>query len=152
MSPIRFDAEVIDMGPACAVEVPDRVAEALGGKRVPVQVTIRGFTFPTTTAVMGGRLLIGLNKANREGTGVKAGDKVKVSVERDEQQRVVEPPEELVAGFRKLPKAKATWEALSYTHQREYAEWITGAKKAETRASRAAKALEKLASGAKTYR
>ncbi len=134
------------------VELPDEVVEALGGKRVPVTVTVNGFTFSTTTAVMGGKNLVGFNTANKKAAGVEAGVPVEVVLEVDTAPRVVEVPAELAAAFRSHKAAKATWESLSYSHQREYAEWITSAKKAETRERRVAQAVEKLDAGAKTYR
>jgi uncharacterized protein YdeI (YjbR/CyaY-like superfamily) len=65
---------------------------------------------------------------------------------------VIEAPPELAAAFEVDATAKATWAALSYTHQREYAQWITEAKKPETRERRAAQAVERLAAGQKTFR
>jgi uncharacterized protein YdeI (YjbR/CyaY-like superfamily) len=44
-------------------------------------------------------------------------------------------------------KARAAYEKLSYTHRREYAEWIAGAKRQETRERRAARALGMLEAG-----
>ena len=44
-------------------------------------------------------------------------------------------------------KAAATFNAFSYSHKKEYAEWITGAKTDETRNKRTAKAIEMLAEG-----
>ena len=117
-----------------------------------VKVTVNGLTFRTTTAVMGGRPLIGFNTANRKAAGVEPGVPVSITVENDTEPRVVEPPEELVAAFRTHKVAKATWSKLSYSHQREYAEWITSAKKPETREARVAKAIERLDAGASSYR
>lgn len=134
------------------VELPDEVVEALGGKRVPVKVTVNGFTCATTTAVMGGRNLVGFNTANKQAAGLEAGVEVEVQLEADVEPRVVEVPAELAKAFRTHKAAKATWASLSYSHQREYAEWITGAKKAETRERRVAQAIEKLDAGAKSYR
>jgi len=147
----RWTTTIIDVGPALAIEVPDEVLVALGGKRVPVDVTLNGTTFKTTTAVMGGKQLIGINKANRTATGVSPGDELTVVVERDEAPRVIEPPAELKAAFKANKAAAATWKGLSYSHQREYADWIDGAKKAETRERRVTQAVEKLEAG-KTYR
>lgn len=148
MAKRRFTAEVIDG----AVEIPDRVVEALGGQRVPVRVTVNRFTFTTTTAVMGGRRFIGFNKANRTGAGIEDGQTITVLVERDTTPRVIEAPPELAAAFAADATAKAMWDALSYSHQREYAQWITEAKKPETRERRAAQAIERLAAGQKTFR
>jgi hypothetical protein len=46
--------------------------------------------------------------------------------------------------------ARARWDSLPPSHQREYAEWITSAKKAETRDRRVAEAVKMLALGRKT--
>lgn len=60
-----------------------------------------------------------------------------------------ETPEELVAAFalKKHAKARATWEGFAPSHRREYVEWITEAKRAETRAKRVDQTLEWLAEG-----
>jgi hypothetical protein len=125
-------------------DVPFDPKAELGKVRAPVRVTINGFTFPTTIASMGGRTFIGLNKANREGTGVKAGQTVNVLVELDEAPRVVTVPADLKKALSKSKKAKAGWERLSYTHQREHVQAIEEAKKPETRARRIEKCVAML--------
>ena len=42
------------------------------------------------------------------------------------------------------PAAKAAWEGLSFTHQKEHAQALEGAKKPETRALRLQKTLQML--------
>jgi len=152
MASVTIETDILDMGPAVAVELDEEVLDRLGGKRVPVTVTINGFTFRTTTATMGGRRLVGLNKANKTGAGVEAGDRVKVTIANDTEERVVEVPPDLAKAMGRSKAAKTTWAALAYTNQREYAEWITGAKKTETRERRVAQAVERLAAGTKTPR
>jgi hypothetical protein len=152
MAKKRFKAEVNDMGPALSVDIPDEVLAALGGKVVPVTVNVNGYSFRARTAVMGGRQLLGFNKVNRAGAGIEAGQVITITIENDTAPRVVEAPPELAAAFKKNKKAKSTWDALSYSHQREYAEWITSAKKAETRERRATKAIEMLTAGEKSPR
>lgn len=56
-------------------------------------------------------------------------------------------PEELEAVLRKDPTAWANWDAFTYSHKKEYAEWVTDAKKDETRKRRIAQALEKIREG-----
>jgi hypothetical protein len=152
MASFTFDIEIQDMGPALAIVVPDDVVDGLGGKSVPVLVTVKDFTFRARTAVMGGRNLVGINRANRTASGVEPGEVVTVVLAADDAPRVVEVPPELADGLAADDHARQTWESLSYSHQREYAEWITGAKKAETRERRVATAVEKLAQGAKSPR
>jgi antitoxin (DNA-binding transcriptional repressor) of toxin-antitoxin stability system len=150
MASVTFETEIVDMGPAVAVELTDELLDALGGKRVLVTVTINGYTFRTTTATMGGRRLVGLNKANKTAAGVEAGERVTVTVANDTSPRVVEVPPDLAKALKRSKSASATWGGLAYTHQREYAEWITGAKRDETRQRRVAQAIERLQSGTKT--
>ena len=56
-------------------------------------------------------------------------------------------PQDLAAVLRDTPAAKATFDRLTPSQRREYLEWITGAKRDETRAKRVATALEWLAEG-----
>jgi uncharacterized protein YdeI (YjbR/CyaY-like superfamily) len=60
---------------------------------------------------------------------------------------VVRIPEDLAAALKKNKKAQAAFEAFSPSHRREYVEWITDAKGAETRARRLQTALEWIAEG-----
>jgi uncharacterized protein YdeI (YjbR/CyaY-like superfamily) len=56
-------------------------------------------------------------------------------------------PADLAAAFKKSKQAQAGFDALSPSHKREYLEWITEAKGAETRARRLAQAIEWMAEG-----
>ena len=59
----------------------------------------------------------------------------------------VKSPAELLAALRKSPKARATYEAFPPSKQREYVEWLTGAKQEATRLRRLATAIEWMAEG-----
>ncbi|MBI3363521.1 MAG: YdeI/OmpD-associated family protein [Ignavibacteriae bacterium] len=56
-------------------------------------------------------------------------------------------PDYFVAALRKNKKALVTFESFSYSHKKEYLEWITEAKTEETRNSRLATAVEWMAEG-----
>ena len=56
-------------------------------------------------------------------------------------------PAELAAALRKHASARSTFESLSPSHRREYLEWITEAKRADTRARRIATTIEWLTAG-----
>jgi len=58
-----------------------------------------------------------------------------------------EVPEDLTAALKKSAKARKTFEAFSPSHRREYIEWITEAKREETRAKRLATTIEWLTEG-----
>jgi hypothetical protein len=61
--------------------------------------------------------------------------------------RAVEIPFELQTALNKNKQAAAYYESLPFSHKREYVQWITGAKKGETKAKRAEKTLEMLTAG-----
>ena len=62
------------------------------------------------------------------------------------KQELVVPPV-LVAALKKNARAKETFEDFSYSHRKEYVEWISEAKQEETRARRLATAIEWLSQG-----
>ena len=114
--------------------VPADVVAALGArKRPPVRVTIGPHTFRSTVAAYGDDFYLPLNAANRKAAGVVAGDDVVVGVELDEEPSVVEVPSDLADALAGDPEAAAAFAALSYSHQREFVEWINEAKRPATR-------------------
>jgi uncharacterized protein YdeI (YjbR/CyaY-like superfamily) len=56
-------------------------------------------------------------------------------------------PADMLSAIKKNKKAQAAYKAFSPSHQREYIEWITGAKSDETRHRRLATAIEWMAEG-----
>ena len=77
--------------------------------------------------------------------GVKAPPKP-----RGERKELV-VPDDLAARLKRNAKARATFEGFPYGKRKEYVEWITGAKRDETRAQRLATTLEWLAEGKALY-
>jgi Bacteriocin-protection, YdeI or OmpD-Associated/Domain of unknown function (DUF1905) len=125
------------------VELPLDVPALSGGKRPPVRGTINGAPFRSTIAVYGGRYLLGLNREVREAAGgVAVGDTVVIEVERDDEERTVEVPDDLRAALD--ADLLAFFDSLSFTHRREYVEWLEEAKREETRRRRVEKAVELL--------
>ena len=144
---MRFRTTILTAGKtATGIEVPADVVEALGSsKRPPVRVTINGYTYRNTIAVMGGKYMVGVSAEHRAGAGVGGGgDEIDVDIELDDQPRTVEIPTELSKALAKDKVAKAAFDALSYTNQRRHVEGITGAKTEETRQRRLAKTLAEL--------
>jgi hypothetical protein len=128
-------------------EVPLDVPAVFGKARAPVRGTINGHPFRSTVAVYGGRSYLPVRKALREAAGVAAGDPVVIELEADAQPRTVDPPPDLAAALAAAPEARAAFEGLSFTHQREYAEWVAEAKREATRRRRVAQAVEMLRDG-----
>jgi hypothetical protein len=132
-------------GGAFVVLPADVLIELGGGHRFRVTGTLNGVEFAGSTMPMGGgRVLLGLHKATRQAAGSEIGDLVEVQVERDDRPREVSIPAELAAALAADPAAEAAFERLSFSHRREYAEWVAGAKRAETRARRVAQTIERL--------
>ena len=129
---------------ATGIIVPPEIVEKLGGgKRAPVRVTINGYTYRSTVFVMGGKFLVGVAAEHRVKAKVKGGDKIEVTLELDDAPRTVELPADLAAALKKA-KARAAFDALSFTHRKEHVRAIEEAKAPETRARRIAKAVEKV--------
>ena len=63
----------------------------------------------------------------------------------------VKPPADLLAALKNNAKARATFDALTPSKQREYVEWLTEAKREATRSTRLATAIEWLAAGRSRY-
>lgn len=137
---------------ATFLRVPADVVAALGTRKRPaVRVTVGDHTFRSTIAVYGDEFLLPLNAANRAAAGVTAGDDVDVVLELDTAVRIVDVPDDLRTALEADRDAAAAFDALSYSHRREYVDWITEAKRPATRQRRVAGTIERVLAG-KTQR
>jgi hypothetical protein len=143
----RFEATLEQHGSGTLAEVPFDVRAVFGKARAPVRGTVNGHPFRTTVAVYGGRYFLGFRREIREAAGFGDGDRLSIELELDDEPRTVEVPAELEAALAAAPEAKEAFDALSYTHRREYAEWVSGAKRAETRRARVERAVGMLRDG-----
>lgn len=127
--------------------VPKEVMAKLSSrKRLPVKVRINQYEYQSTITPVGGEYCIPVRKEVREAAGVSGGDSITVSLEPDLEPRTVSMPDDLARSLRTHKGAEAAFEAMSYTHRKEYVQWIEGAKRSETRAKRIAQAVERLTS------
>jgi uncharacterized protein YdeI (YjbR/CyaY-like superfamily) len=83
--------------------------------------------------------------AERNSPGAKSATKPKPKTKA--AAAVLTVPDDLKARLAKNKKAATTFENFSPSHRREYIEWITSAKREETRSKRLDTALEWLAEG-----
>jgi hypothetical protein len=125
------------------------VKKTFGSARAKVKATVNGVELRTTVAVYGGVSYVGFRKEVRDAMGIALGDRIEVKLEADTHERVVDVPDDLLRALAKDPKAKRAFDALAFTHRKEYALWVAGAKKAETRATRVAKTIRMLKAGTK---
>jgi hypothetical protein len=149
MGKLKFKTTLQPRGPAAAVILTDdQVADVGEGKKTfPVKATVNGHTWSGRVARMGGENLLGMNKAVRGDAGVEAGDEVDVVVELDSAPREVEVPPALSAALKKDKAAGKLFDALAYSHRKEFARWVAEAKKEETRDRRVEQAIEMLHAG-----
>jgi hypothetical protein len=149
MDPLQFKAELLGGGPGGAwtyVQVPFSVPDVFGRKgQVPVRATINGFTFRNSLMPRAGVHILGIGKDILAAARVATGDTVEVELAYDDASRTVDVPDDLLATLADVPEQAEAFAVLSYSHKKEYVEWIESAKKPETRRNRIEKAIEMLA-------
>jgi Bacteriocin-protection, YdeI or OmpD-Associated/Domain of unknown function (DUF1905) len=149
---LRFTAKIEgkEAGVVAAITPPVNVPEFFGTRaRLPVRGTINGYPYRSSLSPCGGRHMMPVNKTLCQGAGAQPGDLVDVVMERDTEERTVEAPPLLKKVLTKNKAAQANWQKLSFTHKKEMALAILGAKQEETRARRLEKIVEILKTGAK---
>jgi hypothetical protein len=143
---MRFEA-VVELGgkTATGIPVPEEVVTGLGStKRPAVTVTVKGHTYRSTIAPMGGRFMLPLSAENRAASGVSAGDRVEIDVELDTEPRELAVPDDLASALAAEPEAKAFFDGLSFSKKQRLVLPIEQAKAPDTRQRRVDKALETL--------
>lgn len=148
---LSFDATIerADVsGSSAFVTFPFSVPDEFGAKgRVPVVATFDGAEYRGSLVTYGGpRHMILVLTEIQERIGKRAGDTVAVTVRLDTAERTVELDADMEGALAASGRLEQ-FRAMSYSHQREYWQWISGAKKAETRQARVAKMLGMLADG-----
>jgi hypothetical protein len=149
---LRFTVRLVGQegSSATGFYAPFDVPETFGTRaRVPVRGTINGFPFRSSLMPMGGGYCMAVNQTLREGAEVKVGDEVEIVMQRDTQERTVEPPPELKKELAKNKKNRERWDGLAYTVKKEMAISINGAKQEETKKRRLAKVMQILKTGTK---
>src|SRR5919197_869991 len=152
MKKYKFTADIYTGdGGGAYILFPYDVEKEFGTKgKVPVKVVFDGVPYRTSLFKYGlPQHMIGTPKAIRDKIGKGPGDKVSVELWRDQEDRVVDVPEDL----QKLMKKEGLlpfFEKLSYTHRKEYCRWIAEARKEETRLRRLEKAKDMMKGGIKT--
>jgi hypothetical protein len=143
----RFRAELkLEGKTATYVVVPLDVPAVFGRGRPPVRGTVNGAPFRSTITKYGGDdYYLVVNRQVREAAGVAAGETVEIELELDAKPRTVRVPKDLADALD--DETRAAFDRMSYTHRREYVEWINEAKRDETRRRRIAKAVELIGQG-----
>src|SRR3978361_246146 len=93
---MKFTTTILQIGKHKGTEGTQKMIEAFGaGKKPPVVITVNGYSYRSTVAVMGGKYLVGLSKENRTNANVKGGDRLEITIELDTQPRTVDLPADL---------------------------------------------------------
>lgn len=148
-SKISFTAPIIQVDGMNAgyVEFPFIVEEVFGTRgMVKVKALFDGkaeYRGIMSNMGTGCHILI-LTQEVRRKLGKSFGDFVLVELEHDLEKREVIIPEDVQNLLTEYPEAFAFFEKLSYTHRKEYINWITSAKREETRAKRMIEFIDKL--------
>ena len=146
---IKVKLEKHDKLEATGITIPFDVEKVWGAKRVPVKVEINGAHYRGSVVRMGGKYMLGIPKVFREAAGIKAGENIVVTLERDTEERKVTPPTDLARELKKDAALRTAWEKLSFTLKKENARSLEEAKQPETRARRLEKTLAMLRDKAK---
>jgi hypothetical protein len=146
----RFTAKLVKpeaVGAWTYLTVPFQADEVFGSRaRIPVKGILNGVPYRGSLLPHGdGRHYMVVNKALQKKCNASNGDQVEVTMLLDEEVRTVTLPEDLEQALAKHTAINQSFEKLAYSHQKEYVNWITSAKKAETRITRIEKALQMIA-------
>jgi hypothetical protein len=137
---MKFKTTIFQTGNNTGIVVPEKVLDSLGaGKRPPVVVTLKGYTYRSTVGAMGGQFLIPLSAEHRKNSGVAGGDKLDVTVIPDDAPRTVELPVALKTTLQKNAKAMQAYEKLPPSGKKKVVLLIESAKTDETKIKRVTK-------------
>lgn len=144
---IKFQAEIkkVEDKDATYIEMPFDVYENFGAKRVKVKANFDGVEYRGSIVNMGLDChIIGITKAIRTAIGKSVGDTINVELVKDEEERIIELPEDFKSELEKNEEAKSFYNSLPHSAKKKYYLWITGAKKEETRTKRIHEGVLKL--------
>lgn len=145
---VTFDTTLSARGNNTGIPVPRQVIEQLQkGQRPPVLVTVNGYEYRSTVAVMNGQHLIAVSSAVRAATGLKGGDPISVTLKVAESPREVQVPADFAAAMEERVPARQFFDGLSNSVQRYHVDTINAAKSPETRRRRIDKAVALFVTG-----
>ena len=136
-----FTTTLLLTGNHVGIVVPEEIVDGFGaGKRVPVIVTINGYSYPSTIAVMGGQYLVGVASVHRAAAGVAGGETHEVTLTHDTSARDTPIPDDLAEALA-AAGVRAAFDALAPSPRKEHVRSVTDAKAAVTRQRRIEKVV-----------
>jgi bacteriocin resistance YdeI/OmpD-like protein/uncharacterized protein DUF1905 len=129
-------------GQVAALQPPFDPVAVFGKRgRIPVRGTVNGAPYRSSLFNMGTGWFMVVNLTLRAQAKCGVGDRVRVTMERDDAKRTIRPPADLKRALAKSAHAQSVWKSSSYTFQKEHVLWLEDAKQAETRTRRLAKLM-----------
>ena len=142
---IRAEGVLTQVGRFMCLPLPCESTTGLHGRYLPARVTIDDVTAPATLHRRGETYLVALSRALRDALGGAGhGVRVAATVEVLDEPPPVDVPADLVAGLAGAPRAAEVFESLTPGHRRHIVDWITGARRPQTRARRIAQLVDSL--------
>lgn len=140
-TPSRATWTFLVLPKAASAKLPTRAMTAVEG-------TLNGVAFRATLEPDGRRShWLKVPKKLRESSGASVGESVALEVRPSAKQPEPRVPKELRAALASSPEALATWKDITPIARRDWIQWISSAKRAETRERRVATACDMLGSG-----
>lgn len=142
---MKFKTTIFQKGNNLGIDVPETVIEQLGaGKRPPVLVEIKNYSYKSTVGVMEGKFLIPLSSEHRKNVEVAGGETVEVNLDLDSQPRIVALPETLADRLKTNETAKEFFDTLAPSNKKKIVALIETAKTEETLTKRLEKIMADL--------
>ena len=147
----KFKTTILTAGKtATGIRIPDEIIESFNAGKMPrVKITLNGYTYRSTVAVMKEKYMVGVSADVRKASGVKGGDTLAIEIELDTEERKVELPEDFKKLLDKNLNAKNFFQTLPYSKQKNHVTLIEQARTEETRQKRIEKSIANLAAGTK---
>lgn len=142
----KFRAKITKAGINPCVRVPKKISETLEIRgHVPVNGTLNGVPIRATLVPLGdGRHHLYVNGEMRKNAGVKVGDIVHLALKLDTKPRTVPIPEEFAIALDKHKEAKAVFEKLLPSKQKEILVYLNWIKRPDTLRRNIEKIISKL--------
>jgi hypothetical protein len=130
---VSFEAVINKRGINPYISVPEDVSTFFGRGNIPVKGKINSFPIIATLVPVKpqGHILY-VNGEMRSMAKVGVGDRIKVVLERDRQNRDLPIPEKLKEALANNPTAKEAWEKLPPSHKKEFLSYLNFLKSPES--------------------
>lgn len=135
---------------AAYIEFPFSVEEIFGKKgQIKVKVIFDNLIeYRGSLAKMGTKChTLGIVQSIMKDLNKNFGDEIRVKLEEDTEERIVEIPEDIRILFNDNEKVAKLYNSFSYTKRKEFIRWIENAKKPETRERRKQRMIEMILEG-----